>query len=197
MEGKEVVEEVTLAKVEKDVTAAGEAKEEVAGTPEFADQPAEETVSEESEEISLDHPEDGHRVHLEHLSSFFQTVAEGRAKQQLQEAQEAAAKATEYNESYDTTAAPDPRTALDSATQALLELRSQIATESSQTLQVAHAALRSDLDQEYFQDLEDLSEKELRVRVVQLATEMSDRTKWEAVRLKEFLAMKEKEVGEK
>jgi hypothetical protein len=33
--------------------------------------------------------------------------------------------------------------------------------------------------------------------VVQLASEMNERAKWEAVRLKEFLAMKEKEVGEK
>jgi mitofilin len=45
--------------------------------------------------------------------------------------------------------------------------------------------------------LDDLSSSELRVKVVQLATEMGERAKWEAVRLREFLALKEKEVGEK
>jgi hypothetical protein len=45
--------------------------------------------------------------------------------------------------------------------------------------------------------LDDLSPSELRIKVVQLATEMGERAKWEAVRLREFLSMKEKEVGEK
>lgn len=45
--------------------------------------------------------------------------------------------------------------------------------------------------------LDELSPSELRVKVVQLATEMGERAKWEAVRLREFLSLKEKEVGEK
>lgn len=45
--------------------------------------------------------------------------------------------------------------------------------------------------------LDELSPSELRIKVVQLATEMGERAKWEAVRLREFLSMKEKEVGEK
>ena len=44
-------------------------------------------------------------------------------------------------------------------------------------------------------DLETLSVDQLKGRVVQLATELKDRTKWEALRLKEFLAMKEQEVS--
>lgn len=44
-------------------------------------------------------------------------------------------------------------------------------------------------------DLDALSEGQLKGRVVQLATELRDRTKWEALRLKEFLAMKEQEVS--
>jgi mitofilin len=46
-------------------------------------------------------------------------------------------------------------------------------------------------------DLDSLTPSQLKARVVQLATEMKDRTKWEAVRLKEFLAMKEKETADK
>lgn len=45
--------------------------------------------------------------------------------------------------------------------------------------------------------LDDLTPSELRIKVIQLVTELGERTKWEAVRLKEFLSMKEKEVGEK
>mmetsp|Transcript_9988 Transcript_9988/g.15072 ORF Transcript_9988/g.15072 Transcript_9988/m.15072 type:complete len:620 (-) Transcript_9988:1667-3526(-) len=61
----------------------------------------------------------------------------------------------------------------------------------------AHASMKASINESYLQDLDGLSPGELRIRVVQLASEMSDRTKWEAVRLREFLAMKEKEVGDK
>lgn len=44
-------------------------------------------------------------------------------------------------------------------------------------------------------DLEQLSATQLQGRIVQLAMELKDRTKWEALRLKEFLAMKEQEVA--
>ena len=44
-------------------------------------------------------------------------------------------------------------------------------------------------------DLDALSDSQLKGRIVQLATELKDRTKWEALRLKEFLAMKEQEVS--
>ena len=147
------------------------------------------------EEVSLEHPENGSRVDIDKIGSFYQTVNKGRAKQTEDEAREAAAKATQYNESNETQT--DPMSALTTAANAMSELQSTAALENSQTLAAAKAALRSDLDTEYFADLDQLSPSDLRIRVVQLATEMSDRTKWEAVRLKEFLAMKEKEVGEK
>jgi len=50
---------------------------------------------------------------------------------------------------------------------------------------------------EVLADLETLTPAQLQTRVVQLAMELQERTKWEAVRLKEFLAMKEKETAEK
>lgn len=61
----------------------------------------------------------------------------------------------------------------------------------------AHATMKASMDDTYLKDLENLNPSDLKIRIVQLASEMSERTKWEAVRLREFLAMKEKEVGEK
>jgi hypothetical protein len=67
---------------------------------------------------------------------------------------------------------------------------------SSATLQKANQELRDSVNESLFKDLEGLSDAELRVRIVQLGTDLTQHTKWEAVRLKEFLVMKEKEVGE-
>lgn len=95
------------------------------------------------------------------------------------------------------TPAPEPEPIRASALDAAHELTASRQDESSATLQKAHQALRANVDESLYTDLENLSPAELRVRVVQLGTEMTERTKWEAMRLKEFLAMKEKEVGEK
>lgn len=187
---KDVVDEVTK-KEEAPVPVAEESK---APPAETAPEEIEEVV--EEEEVSLEHPEGGSRVDIDMIGNFYQTVNEGRAKQAEEEAREAAAKATEYNEAEEATPT-DPMSAMNTAANAMSELQSTNSLENSQTLKAAKAALRSDMDAEYFADLDKLSDSELKVRVVQLATEMSDRTKWEAVRLKEFLAMKEKEVGDK
>jgi hypothetical protein len=82
-----------------------------------------------------------------------------------------------------------------SAAEAAKEL--QAARETAMSVEEAHHALRANLDESLFADLDSLSPSELKVRVVQLAAEMKERTKWEAVRLKEFLAMKEKETADK
>ena len=199
---KEVVDEV------KEVTKQGAVaivEAEQTPPPKKDDMPAapkeEEVVEVEREEIevSLDHPEDGNRVDLTKINTFYETVNEGKAKQDEAQAEEQAAlvaanKATQYNESNETRI--DPMSAITTAETAMSELQSSSTLENSNTLKAAKAALQSDLDSEYFSDLDTLSESELRIRVVQLATEMSDRTKWEAVRLKEFLSMKEKEVGD-
>jgi hypothetical protein len=84
-----------------------------------------------------------------------------------------------------------------SAADAAKELNKSAQEEASATVKEAHAALRANLDESLFSDLDKLSAAELRVRVVQLAAEMQERTKWEAVRLKEFLALKEKETADK
>jgi hypothetical protein len=84
-----------------------------------------------------------------------------------------------------------------SAAEAAKELKKSAQEEASATVKEAHAALRANLDESLFSDLDKLSEAQLRVRVVQLAADMQERTKWEAVRLKEFLALKEKETADK
>ena len=183
---KEVVDEVT-----KDGALAVVEAEQSPPTTTSVDENEKE---EEDEEVSLEHPENGNRVDIDKINTYYEAVNVGRAKQAEQDAHEAATKATQYNE-YETVV--DPMSALTTAANAMSELQSTNTLENSQTLAAARAALRSDLDADYFADLDKLSDSELRVRVVQLATEMSDRTKWEAVRLKEFLSMKEKEVGDK
>jgi len=178
------------AVVETTAAAVDEAKEDQQTQPEV------------EEEVSLEHPENGNRVDIDKITSFYQTVNEGHAKQaqaaqeELEAAQESATKATQYNESNETTSTTDPTIALTTAQAAITELQTSTTLSNSKTLAAANAALRSDLDQQYFTDLDTLTPTQLRTRVVQLATEMSDRTKWEAIRLKEFLSMKEKEVGD-
>ena len=84
-----------------------------------------------------------------------------------------------------------------SVVHAAKELEAASLEKTSQTLLKARQVLRAELDQSVLTDLDSLTPEQLKVRIVQLATEMEERTKWEAVRLQEFLAMKEKETGEK
>ena len=46
-------------------------------------------------------------------------------------------------------------------------------------------------------DLDTMTPSQLKVRLVQMARDLEERTKWEAVRLQEFLSMKEKEVEDR
>lgn len=78
----------------------------------------------------------------------------------------------------------------------LHELKAKIGRDSDRALSEAHRELAKlsslDMDQ-----LETMTEMQLKVRLVQMAKDMEERTRWEAVRLQEFLAMKEKEVEDK
>lgn len=80
---------------------------------------------------------------------------------------------------------------------ALHELQRQISKDdSTRSLIEAHKdlAMLSSMD---LSELDEMSVTQLKIRLVQMAKDMEERTKWEAVRLKEFLAMKEKEVEDK
>jgi hypothetical protein len=80
---------------------------------------------------------------------------------------------------------------------AIQELNSSVTEKAAESLVKSHQSLWSAMDESFFRDLDSLNSSQLKARVVQLATEMKDRTKWEAVRLKEFLAMKEQETADK
>lgn len=195
---KKATEETSAASVEKE-----EKKEEAAPEPvtvEAKEEPVVEEKEEEEPEQSntIEHPEDGSRVDIAAMNSaFFSSVKENKANE-LAAAQEAALEAGAAFAAKEAAAEEKSKpSGSRGAEEALAELLTTDALANSQTLRAAHAALRSDMDDTYFRDMDGLSPAELKVRVVQLATEMGDRTKWEAVRLKEFLTMKEKEVGER
>jgi hypothetical protein len=80
---------------------------------------------------------------------------------------------------------------------AIKELNNSVTEKAAESLVKSHQSLWSAMDESFFADLDALNSSQLKARVVQLATEMKDRTKWEAVRLKEFLAMKEQETADK
>jgi mitofilin len=107
----------------------------------------------------------------------------------------AAPKAHPVNGNRVTMAPPASKEA--SVVHAVKELEAASLEKTSQTLLKARQVLRAELDQSVLTELDSLTPEQLKVRIVQLATEMEERTKWEAVRLQEFLAMKEKETGEK
>ena len=66
---------------------------------------------------------------------------------------------------------------------------------SSRTAMATSAPIPSNIDgSDYLVNIDSLTTPELRTRLIQLATEMSNRTKWEAARLNEFLTVKEREV---
>lgn len=66
---------------------------------------------------------------------------------------------------------------------------------SSRIAVATSALIPSNIDgSDYLVNIDSLTTPELRTRLIQLATEMSNRTKWEAARLNEFLTVKEREV---
>lgn len=79
---------------------------------------------------------------------------------------------------------------------ALDDLKAQISRESDRALSEAHQELAklSSLDMD---KLDSMTEMQLKVRLVQMAKDIEERTKWEAVRLQQFLSMKEKEVEDR
>jgi hypothetical protein len=80
---------------------------------------------------------------------------------------------------------------------ALKELQRQLSKgDSTRSLVEAHKDLAS-LTSMDLSDLDQMSITQLKIRLVQMTKDMEERTKWEAVRLKEFLMMKEKEVEDK
>jgi len=78
------------------------------------------------------------------------------------------------------------------------KLKNELHKRSDEALTEAHAELAklSSLDV-MSQELDSMTNSQLKVRLVQMAKDLEERTKWEAVRLQEFLSMKEKEVEDR
>ena len=186
-------------KREKISSELKEAVKEVKAKQAAEETPAEETTTEEPEKV--EHPENGNRVTNDKINSFYTKVNDGKAKEEEQstfeKAQESATKATQYNEGETVSITKEVNTTLPTSASAIRELQTKSHSETSTALASAQASLRSDLDETFLKDIDSLSPSQLRTRLIQLVAEMSDRTKWEAVRLQEFLSLKEKEVGEK
>lgn len=114
------------------------------------------------------HPESGHRVH---------TILPAKMKEKSPMMPEEQS--------------PPPIADKTSTVKALEKLQTTMREEAVESLIRSHQSVWQ------FRDLDDQNPAELKARIVQLATELQDRTKWEAIRLKEFLIMKEKETEEK
>jgi vacuolar-type H+-ATPase subunit D/Vma8 len=82
---------------------------------------------------------------------------------------------------------------------AVEELQSATTFAATESLLQSHQSLWATSDSVFMNvdSLEKLSIPQLQARVLQLAAELKDRTRWEAIRLKEFLVMKEKETTDK
>jgi hypothetical protein len=150
-----------------------------------------------AEPKKVEHPPDGHRVTNEEISSVLSQVNQTKAAEDAETARQSAAQATQYNEGETVTITKQVDTTLPSSKSAVLELQSKSQSETSAALSAATSTLRNDLDQTFLADLDTLSPTQLRTRLIQLVAEMSDRTKWEAIRIQEFTSLKEKELGEK
>lgn len=98
-----------------------------------------------------------------------------------------------------TTPTPPPVEDTTDTEAALTELKSQITDAAAEALLLTHPSLWTATSSTAARGspLDELTPAQLQARVVQLAAELQDRTKWEALRLKEFLAMKEQETGSK
>ena len=76
-----------------------------------------------------------------------------------------------------------------------IDPESELRSSSSRTAMATSAPIPSNIDgSDYLVNIDSLTTTELRTRLIQLASEMSNRTKWEAARLNEFLTVKEREV---
>jgi hypothetical protein len=77
-------------------------------------------------------------------------------------------------------------------------LKKELHKRSDKALMEAHTELAKLSSMDVMsQELDFLTSSQLKVRLVQMAKDLEERTKWEAVRLQEFMSMKEKEVEDR
>jgi hypothetical protein len=151
-----------------------------------------------SEPIAIQkHAEDGNRVTVKKFLQVYGGGDDSISGQNL------VSNATPQASGETTVATNTQEPAKDITTAMIMEAQKELSSESTQhnnigqELATAHSLSTTALDEKFLKELEGLTINDLKMRIVQLASEMNDRTKWEAVRLREFLAMKEKEISEK
>lgn len=153
-----------------------------------------------SEPIAIQkHAEDGNRVTVKKFLQVYGGGDDSISGQNL------VSNATPQASGETTVATKTQEAAKDITTSMIMEAQKELSSASASTqhnnigqeLATAHSLSTTALDEKFLKELEGLTINDLKMRIVQLASEMNDRTKWEAVRLREFLAMKEKEISEK
>merc|ERR1712161_98137 len=77
-------------------------------------------------------------------------------------------------------------------------LKKELHKRSDQAITEAHTELAKLCSMNMMnEELDSMTSSQLKVRLVQMAKDLEERTKWEAVRLQEFLSIKEKEVEDR
>jgi len=141
-----------------------------------------------------EHVKDGNRVSVKKFSEFY------GAREVSSPSDDKVSQSNAESEAADSFGHDEPAKNITNSilVEAQKELSSSTVGSSNidQELVKAHSLMKAAVDETFLKDLESLTMSELKIRIVQLASEMNERTKWEAVRLREFLAMKERELGE-
>lgn len=138
---------------------------------------------------SVEHTPAGHRVSVDHLNSvWYGYVRPPGDEQEKDQEPISVLKAKKEEDTLDISSTSSLAIAIEEFDCGSKKLTAQ---------DLPSVVIPVNLDEGYLRDLDKLNETQLRVRIVQLASELGERTKWEALRLNEFLTRKEKEVADK
>lgn len=91
----------------------------------------------------------------------------------------------------------DKSNLLDAATELAQTLQTTTLNQSHASIQKALSLLRADVDQSYLCDIDNISPSDLKIRLIQLSSELTERARFEALRTKEVLALQDKEISQK
>lgn len=137
-----------------------------------------------------------HKVSVEIMNNEyppFSSSEESVEEQPVTEPLPEESKAPDEEEKKETIEPITPTTAIESAK----ELKATLASDTSSEIKKALDLLHSQNAEEKLHDLDSLSPTELKIRLVRLTMEMGENARLEALRLKELLAIQEKEVSDK
>jgi len=216
----------TTVEESKSSTQSDETKEELMEVPAIAESTEQETSTSEGNQVTIEdmalafppkvnrtipavlpveHDPHGNRVSVEQLNQNFPLYNAGLTNDTNYES----VKADTQSETLPTVIAsktvkePEPEIkeessiSITTAIEAAKELQTSSVTDSTSDLHKAVLLLRKDLDQSYLDDLDSLSNTELKIRLIRMVNDMTDRGRFEAVRAKEMLDLKEKDIADK